>query len=74
MPAIGTLTFLDFSESDFEPAQEWCARLGYGNSYAYCTGSDIPGLYCLPRSADQKTTVICKTAEYGLISIQTLEE
>lgn len=74
MSAPKTLTLLEFSESDFEPARHWCARLGYGQSYAYATSSDLPGLYCLPVYATQSTTVICKTAEFGLIAVQTLED
>lgn len=71
---IGKLTFLEFAREDFEPAHQWCARMGYRDSYAYATSSALPGLYCIPLRASQKTTVICKTAEFGLVSIQTLTE
>jgi hypothetical protein len=74
MAPIGKLTFLEFDRSDFEPAWAWCKKLGYRDSHAYATSSAIPGLYCLPLNAHQKTTVICKTAEHGLVAIQTLED
>lgn len=68
------LTFQEFDRGDFDPAIAWCKRLGYGDSYAYATSSALPGLYCLPRHARQSQTVICKTAEFGLVAIQTLED
>jgi hypothetical protein len=71
---MSTLTLLDFAPEDFDPAHALCAKLGYGTSYAYTTSSDIPGLYCLPLRPTQNTTVICKTAEFGLIALQTFED
>tara|TARA_R110000868_G_C10591080_1_gene739582 strand:+ start:142 stop:357 length:216 start_codon:yes stop_codon:yes gene_type:complete len=71
---MSALTLLEFSPDDFAPAHALCAKLGYGTSYAYTTSSEIPGLYCLPLRANQNTTVICKTAEFGLIAVQTFED
>ena len=34
----------------------------------------VPGLYCLPLRASQRGTVICKSAEFGLIAVQTFED
>ena len=72
--ALASLTILEFSESDHAEAQRLCKKLGYGNSYAYATSSYLPGLYCLPLHPRQNTTVIIKTAEFGLMAIQTFEE
>ena len=71
--AIGRLTFLEFAREDHEVAQALCRRLGYGESYAYASTSDLPGLYCLPTRNSQNTTVICKTVEFGLVAVQTFE-
>ena len=68
-----TLTLLEFKPDDFEPAWALCAKLGYRDNYAYATSSDLPGLYCLPLRPTQNTTVICKSAEFGLIAIQTFD-
>lgn len=73
MRKLASVTILEFDQSDFEPAQSLCARLGYGQSFAYGTSSAIPGLYCLPLRPSQPTVVICKTAEFGLIAIQTFD-
>jgi len=35
MKTLATLTLLEFDSADFEPAQSLCARLGYGQSFAY---------------------------------------
>ena len=74
MKAIAKLTLCEFEREDFDPAIALCARLGYRDSYAYATSSDLPGLYCLPLRASQRGTVICKSAEFGLIAIQTFED
>ena len=74
MKVIGNLTLLEFEPADFKPAQALCAQMGYGESFAYCTSSDLPGLYCLPLRQHQKQSVICKTAEFGFIIVQTPEE
>jgi hypothetical protein len=71
---MSALTLLEFAPEDHATAHALCARLGYGTSYAYVTSSDLPGLYCLPLRASQNTTVICKTAEFGLIAVQTFED
>jgi hypothetical protein len=71
---LARLTFIEFDREDFEPAQELCKKLGYRDSYAYTTSSSIPGLYCIPLRANQNTTVICKTMEFGLVAIQTFED
>ena len=68
-----TLTMLEFDRADFDPAIALCKKLGYRDSYAYATSSDLPGLYCIPLHAKQNTTVIVKTVEFGLIAIQTFE-
>lgn len=64
------LTLLEFDRDDFDPAIAWCARLGYRDSYAYASSSDVPGMYCIPLRPTQRETVICKTAEFGLVAIQ----
>lgn len=69
-----TLTLVEFSRDDFEPAISLCAKLGYRDSFAYATSSALPGLYCLPLRPSQNTTVICKSLEFGLIAIQTFED
>ena len=71
---IGKLTLCEFEPADFDVAKNLCARLGYRDSFAYATSSDLPGLYCLPLRATQRQTVICKSAEFGLIAIQTFED
>ena len=69
------LTMLEFStDEDYANAKKLCARLGFGDSWAYCTSSDIPGLYCLPLCPTQAGKVIVKTAEFGMVVIQTFEE
>lgn len=70
---LAHLTLLEFSPDDFDAAHKMCKRLGYGTNYAYATSSDLPGLYCLPLRASQNGTVICKSAEFGLVAIQTFE-
>lgn len=74
MKPLAALTLLEFEPADFEPAKKLCARLGYRDSLAYATSSDLPGLYCLPLNKFQRQTVICKSAEFGLIAIQTFED
>ena len=74
MKPLVTLTLLEFEPADFKPAEKLCARLGYRDSFAYATSSALPGLYCLPLRATQHQTVICKSAEFGLIAIQTFED
>lgn len=74
MNPLATLTLLEFEPADFEPAKKLCARLGYRDSFAYATSSDLPGLYCLPLRTSQRQTVICKSAEFGLIAIQSFED
>ena len=70
-----TLTLLEFTtEEDHKEAQKLCRALGYRDSWAYTTSSDIPGLYCLPLNAHQSGRVICKTAEFGMVAIQTFED
>ncbi len=74
LEVLAKLTLCEFEPADFEPAQKLCARLGYRDSFAYASSSDLPGLYCLPLRATQRGTVICKSAEFGLIAIQTFED
>lgn len=71
---LAKLTLCEFTPDDFEPAQKWCARLGYRDSYAYATSSSVPGLYCLPLRPTQKQTIIVRTAEFGLVAVQFLNE
>jgi len=33
----------------------------------------MPGLYCLPLRPAQNGRVICKTAEFGMVAIETFE-
>ena len=68
---VKTLSLVEFSEDDFEQAIALCAKLGYRDSYAYATSSDLPGLYCLPLRQGQNGAVICKSLEFGLIAVQT---
>lgn len=71
---MNTLTLQDFAPEDFDTAAAWARRLGYADSTAYATSSALPGLYCLPYSGTagpQRQTVICKSAELGLIAVQT---
>ena len=43
------LTMLEFTtDADFDEAKVICRAQGYGDSTAYCSTSDVPGLYCLP--------------------------
>jgi hypothetical protein len=74
LKALAKLTLCEFEPADFEPAQRLCAQLGYRDSFAYATSSDLPGLYCLPPHSTQRGAVICKSAEFGLIAIQTFED
>ena len=74
MQATKTLTLLEFdSDEDHARAQTLCRRLGYGSRHAYATSSDLPGLYCLPLRPTQPGLVICKSAEFGMVSVQTFE-
>lgn len=69
-----TLTLLEFTtDEDHEAAQALCRNLGFRDSFAYATSSDLPGLYCLPLHAKQRGQVICKTAEFGMVAITTFE-
>lgn len=74
LKALAKLTLCEFEPVDFDAAEKLCARLGYRDSFAYATSSALPGLYCLPLRATQHQTVICKSAEFGLIAIQTFED
>lgn len=72
---MAILTLLEFStDADFKTAKKLCARLGFHDSWAYCTSSAIPGLYCVPLRPTQAGQVIVKTAEFGMVAIQTFEE
>lgn len=74
---LAALTLQEFAPEDFDTAAAWARRLGYNDSTAYATSSGLPGLYCLPYSGTrgpQRQTVICKSAQFGLIAVQTLED
>lgn len=71
---IATLHLQEFAPEDFDQAHALCKRLGYGESYAYATSSDLPGLYLLPLRPTQPGKVLCKVAGFGLVAIQTFEE
>lgn len=70
-----TLTMVEFSTpSDFEEAKRIAAANGYGDSFAYLTSSDLPGLYCLPSRPGQPEKVVCKTEQFGFVIIQVIED
>ena len=70
-----TLTLVEFSTpADHAKAQALCRKLGFADSHAYCTSSDIPGLYCLPLHAGQSGVVIVKTSDFGFVALQTFED
>ena len=68
------ITFLPFTQVDYDRAMEKARRMGYGESTFYNTSADLPGLYCIPRYRHQREAVIISTAEFGLMVILTDDE
>lgn len=68
------ITLLNFKPADFELAKEMAKRLGYGESTAYNSTCDLPGLYCIATYQGQKEGAIIKTKEFGLLLVQDVHD
>ncbi len=68
-----TITQLEFSEADHDIAEKMARRLGYKQT-AYTSSSALWGLFCLRSRATQRAGCIIKTAEFGLMFVQDLED
>jgi len=64
---------LEFEEADFPKAEKLAKRLGYTQT-VYTSSSALWGLFCLPDNARQKSGCIIKTAQFGLMFVQDLED
>lgn len=64
------LSILPMSADDIKTARGIAVLLGYADSTAYTSTSDIAGLYCLPIAKGQPEKVVVKTAEHGFIALQ----
>ena len=58
---------------DFEIAERIAKALGY-RQHAYCSSSDLWGMYCLPDHQKHRKGVIIKTAEFGFMFVQALDD
>ncbi len=69
------LTQCEFSEDDFEIAENMADRLGYTQT-VYTSTSALWGLYCLRDSAadPKRDGCIIKTRELGFLFVQTDED
>lgn len=73
-PIVGpAITQLEFEEDDFSLAEKVALRLGYTQT-AYTSSSALWGLFCLPDRPSQKSGCIIKTAQFGLMFMQDLED
>jgi hypothetical protein len=75
-----TITQLEFTDSDFEIAEEMAQRLGFSQT-AYTSTSALWGLFCLPenpatakRGEATRGGCIIKTRELGLLFVQSNED
>ena len=71
---------VEFTEADFDKAEELAARLGYQQT-AYTSTSALWGLFCLPenpatmkRGERADGGCIIKTKQFGLMFVQDLED
>lgn len=69
---------LEFSPSDHDSAEKMAAKLGYSQT-AYTSSSALCGLFCLPENPEHSNGPVCggciiKTAEFGLMFVQDLED
>ncbi len=67
------ITQVEFGEADFAVAEAIARRLGYKET-AYTSTSGLWGLFCLASRATQKKGCIIKTAEFGFMFVQDLED
>lgn len=67
------ITQLEMTVGDRLQAERIAKRLGYTQT-AYTTTSGLWGLFCLRDRASQKAGCIIKTAEFGLMFLQDLED
>ena len=71
--ATQPLTQLEFSEKDFDIAEDAAKRLGYTQT-AYTSTSALWGLFCLPDRVGQREGCFIKTKELGLLFVSDLED
>jgi hypothetical protein len=64
---------VEFEESDFGKAERIARRLGYDQT-AYTSTSALWGLFCLRSRPTQKAGCIIKTAQFGFLFVQDLED
>jgi len=69
-PAI---TQLEFEAEDFDRAERIAQHLGYTQT-AYTSTSGLWGLFCLRDRPTQHAGCIIKTAQFGLIFVQDIED
>ena len=67
------ITPLEFAEADFDTAQRMARQLGYTQT-AYTSSSALWGLFCLRDRPGAHAGCIIKTAEFGLLFVQDLED
>ena len=72
------LTQREFTDKDFEGAKKLADILGYGESTAYTSTSDLIGLHCMPDQQQYGSGLmggsIIATEEFGLMFVQTVED
>jgi hypothetical protein len=70
---MAQLTIIELNDAGIANAERVAKRLGYTQT-AYDTTSDLPGLHCLPNSESHKAGTIIRTAEFGFMFVQDLED
>ena len=68
-----TITQLEFSGEDMIKAEAVAGVLGYAQT-AYTSTSALIGLFCLPDGPEHTSGCVIKTAEFGLMFVQDLED
>lgn len=67
------ITPLEMTDSDIAIAEKAAKRLGYTQT-AYTSSSSLWDLFCLPDNNRQLSGCFIKTAQFGIVFLQSLED
>ncbi len=67
------ITPVEMTEKDILLCEVAAARLGFTQT-AYTSSSGLWGLFCLPDRAGQREGCFIKTAQFGIMFVQDLED
>lgn len=67
------ITPLEMTETDIATATKAAKRIGYTQT-AYTSTSGLWGLFCLPDNARHRGGCFIKTAQFGILFVQDLED